>query len=264
VWDLLSEFNPDIALLQEVSGIPDGLCVGCNLVRRRAITRYGTPQRWDTVVLSRYPIASGLALTTSDSWVREQAEFFRGNLVSVRIAPPDSPLLNVVSVHSQAWEVAREKWAGTDMSHLKLAANPEIWCTEILWDLLRQTMPHVEGQWMVGGDFNSSPSLDDGVKGDRGNREIMSRMTSLGLVEVLLKHQKQLTPTFRNPRGGDVIHQLDHIFVSKGIGDRLIQCGVCPEERVFGAGLSDHLPIIAEFETRQKRATPAKGAKVGT
>lgn len=261
VWDYLLKAAPDIALLQEVGAFPKTIYDNFAVVARPAIKRHGMPQSFVTAVISRYPIAGQLELQTDDTWVQEQARFFHGNLVGTRIAPPSSPTLNVVSVYSPAWEVRREKWEGMDMSHLKLAANPEIWCTEILWDLLRKTMPTTDGEWIVGGDFNSSETLDFGRKGDRGNREIIARMNALGLVEVLRTHHGKLVPTFQNPAGKKVIHQIDHIYVSTGIADRLIECGVCPEERVFGVGLSDHLPIIAEFGGRQQEDPLVEGVR---
>lgn len=247
VWDYLLKAAPDIALLQEVGAFPKTIYDTFAVVARPAIKRHGTPQSFVTAVISRYPVVRELELQTDDPWVQEQARFFHGNLVGTRISVPNSPILNVVSVYSPAWEVRREKWTGMDMSHLKLAANPEIWCTEILWDLLRKTMPTTDGEWIVGGDFNSSETLDFGRKGDRGNREIIARMNALGLTEVLRTHNGKLVPTFQNAAGKAVIHQIDHIYVSTGIVDRLTTCDVGQASAILDRGLSDHLPIVAEF-----------------
>lgn len=247
VWDYLLEAAPDIALLQEVGALPTAFRDGYAVLARQAVKKHGSPQPFSTAIISRYPVVEELELKTDDTWVQEQARFFHGNIVGTRIAPPNSPILNVVSVYSPAWEVRREKWAGMDMSHLKLAANPEIWCTEILWDLLRKTMPNTDGQWIVGGDFNSSETLDFGRKGDRGNREIIARMNALGLTEVLRTHNGKLVPTFQNAAGKAVIHQIDHIYVTGSLRERTVNCAVGDQEKIFGRGLSDHLPVIAEF-----------------
>ncbi len=74
-------------------------------------------------------------------------------------------------------------------------------------------------------------------------------MKSLGFDECLRYTTGQLTPTFRNPRGGKVIHQLDHLFVTHPLIKQLMACGTSNEERVFGYSLSDHLPIIADFHS---------------
>jgi endonuclease/exonuclease/phosphatase family metal-dependent hydrolase len=139
---------------------------------------------------------------------------------------------------------------GVDVTGLKLEANPDIWCTEILWDLLRNTMPMHPGQWIAGGDFNSCETFDDRPEGDRGNREIMRRMENLGLKELLRAHNRGMVPTFRQPRGtkkGKIIHQLDHLYASASLSARLVCCYSGDQQRVFGQQMSDHLPVIAEL-----------------
>jgi hypothetical protein len=61
-----------------------------------------------------------------------------------------------------------------------------------------------------------------------------------------LEHGR-LVPTFQNPRGGDVVHQIDHLYVTVPLSNELVACEVGSQERVFGQQMSDHLPIIAEF-----------------
>jgi endonuclease/exonuclease/phosphatase family metal-dependent hydrolase len=56
-----------------------------------------------------------------------------------------------------------------------------------------------------------------------------------------------LVPTFRNPSNGQIVHQLDHLFVSAKLATHLTSCKTGERDRVFGESLSDHLPIIADF-----------------
>jgi len=72
-------------------------------------------------------------------------------------------------------------------------------------------------------------------------------MESIGFTECLLRRQGVLTPTFKNPRGGKVIHQMDHLFVNSALLESLVSCGTGSPERVFGESMSDHLPIVADF-----------------
>jgi endonuclease/exonuclease/phosphatase family metal-dependent hydrolase len=99
----------------------------------------------------------------------------------------------------------------------------------------------------VAGDFNSSETFDSPKP--RGNREFMERMNGLGLTEGLRACTGQLTPTFRTPRGGFVVHQLDHLYVTEALRRHLTECGVGSAQRVFESArpLSDHLPIVADF-----------------
>ncbi len=96
-------------------------------------------------------------------------------------------------------------------------------------------MPISGGRWIVGGDFNSSETFDFRAEGDRGNREIMLRMNGLGSTEVLRSHHGGLVPTFRNPHGRNIVHQLDHLYVTAPLSDRLVGCEVGNQERLFRA-----------------------------
>ena len=79
-------------------------------------------------------------------------------------------------------------------------------------------------------------------------------MTALGLTEVLRTHHGKLVPTFQNAAGKAVIHQIDHIYVSELLAGRLEHCVVGEKERIFGVGLSDHLPVTADFRFAKLRA----------
>jgi exonuclease III len=72
-------------------------------------------------------------------------------------------------------------------------------------------------------------------------------MAALGMTEYLRKMKGQLTPTFKNPRGGSFVHQIDHRFVTEPLLSRLTSCDTGSPETVFGGSLSDHLPIVADF-----------------
>ena len=49
----------------------------------------------------------------------------------------------------------------------------------------------------------------------------MERMNALGFYDCLRMFKGKLTPTFRTPRGGMVIHQLDHLYVTPILLSRL-------------------------------------------
>jgi endonuclease/exonuclease/phosphatase (EEP) superfamily protein YafD len=82
----------------------------------------------------------------------------------------------------------------------------------------------------------------------RRKRWYLKRMETLGLNECRRKSTGQLTPTFPNPRGGGVNYQMDYLFVTQALSNRLTVCTTGSRERVFESKLSDHLPIIARFD----------------
>ena len=80
-----------------------------------------------------------------------------------------------------------------------------------------------------------------------GNKEILDRMENLGFTECLRKsNNDNIIPTFKHS-SGEIVHQIDHLFVNEGLIYRLINCVVGDQTVVFDK-LSDHLPIIADFK----------------
>lgn len=143
-----------------------------------------------------------------------------------------------------------------DVSEVKLAHNPDVWLTEVLWaSLLNAQDDSDESPWIVGGDLNASETFDAWRKEGRGNRQLLDRMIELGLVEVLRHSQGALVPTFKNTTGGAIKHQMDHLFVSQSLAGQLVTCMVGEHDRVFGKSLSDHLPIVADFHRAKVAGT---------
>jgi endonuclease/exonuclease/phosphatase family metal-dependent hydrolase len=56
-------------------------------------------------------------------------------------------------------------------------------------------------------------------------------------------------PRLRHRSTETVKHQMDHLFVSQSLARHLRACDVGSHDQVFGRNLSDHLPIIADFDT---------------
>ena len=154
----------------------------------------------------------------------------------------------MISVYSPAWSINKERWQDMDIVDVKLNNNPELWVTEILYSaLLNENIDN--SSWVVGGDLNSSLTFDSySSKIFQGNWEIQERMIKLGLIECLNTFNNNLIPTFKNPRDGKVVHQMDHLFVTQNIYDNISDCETGYPEHIFDESLSDHLPIIAEFK----------------
>jgi endonuclease/exonuclease/phosphatase family metal-dependent hydrolase len=244
-WQYFRELNPDVALLQEVGGLPRTL-TQYHVAKDFAARKQSGRQKFSTVVLSRFPIARELDLKSDVEWVTELYEGFRGNILHCSIEIPSIGHCTLVSVHSPAWPIPiNASWP--DVAKIKLTQNSQLWLTEILWSLLQTTMPQIAGHWIIGGDFNSSETFDSWPGGPRGNREIIDRMTMLGLTECLRAKSGRLVPTFINAKNKAILHQMDHLYVSKHIFSELESCETGNEARVFRDGLSDHLPIIASI-----------------
>lgn len=250
LWRYLDELSPDVALLQEVSSLPAGLADEFSLLPARPITKTGSLQRFSSVVLVRGEILSEFELRSSLGWVTRELGRFAGNLPACRLALRSGVTLLAINVYSPAWPMALPDLSLHEIAPVKLKLNPRVWLADILWHALTSMNFLADEQMIIAGDFNLSETFDDWRGGPRGNREYLDRMAALGLHECLRESQGQLTPTFKNTNG-QVLHQIDHVFANEILTHRLLGCATGSAARVFGESLSDHLPIIADFEDRR-------------
>jgi exonuclease III len=213
----------------------------------RATGKAGTPQRFSTAILVKGQIGPPVPLVGPSQWVEAELRLFAGNLVAHQVMPDLGPSMNVVSVYSPAWPVDRTRLKGVDVTSVKLTLNRDIWVADLLWASMAHMKPDPREGWVIAGDFNLSETFDLWPGGPRGNREYLDRMEALGLKECLRMTTGMLTPTFRNPREGVIQHQMDHLFVTAALSEKLLRCDVGLREVVFDRRLSDHLPIVADF-----------------
>ena len=247
-WVYLEKLSPDVALLQEVRSIPGKLLKQYESAQGIPRAPSGGPQKFITALLVRGELQESIELSSPHDWVRSELEYFAGNLVAHRIRLLSGTELNCICVYSPAWPVKRERLQGVDTAGVQLTQNRDVWVTDLLWAALSHIADELGEPWVIAGDLNSSETFDSWSGGPRGNREYLDRMASLGLVECLRESQGELTPTFRNPKGGAIKHQMDHLFVTPPLAERLEICRTGSHDEVFGARLSDHLPIIADFD----------------
>ncbi|MAN13146.1 MAG: hypothetical protein CL945_00220 [Dinoroseobacter sp.] len=245
LWDYLLALAPDVAVLQEVSGLPDEITSSFSVERMTPITKDGRQQRFTNVVLAKGEISEARPLTSQVSWIDEQLCRFAGNLTQMTVSLPGTQPIEVVSVYSPAWPLDREVWSPEDVTDIKLDLNPDLWVADLLHAALKERAPTSADRLVLAGDFNLCESFDLWRK-PRGNLEYLTRLASLGLVDALRRSQGAMTPTFKGPRHSAVANQLDYLFVTQAMSAKLLSCEVGAIEDVIGK-LSDHLPVVAEF-----------------
>jgi exonuclease III len=254
-WKIFTDLNPDVALLQEVSGIPNDISDLFDIKFCKATNKNGKPQHFGTAIFVKGKIIGELPLSSEYDWVNQELEFFKGNFVSCIVQPQNQEPVRVVSVYSPPWPVDKERLKAIDVSPVKLQLNPSVWGTEIIWSALKNIVSNNEN-WVVGGDYNSSETLDItwqdknnvrfGIR-SHGNREILDRMYDLGFKECLREYHGKIVPTYKHSND-KIDHQLDHLFVSNDLYSRMQTCTVGDQSIIFPNSLSDHLPIIADFK----------------
>lgn len=246
-WEYLRELDPDVAVLQEVGGLPDDLRRAYSVRIGTPITKHGNPQQFSTALLVRGQIVSEVPLQADRPWINTLLAQFAGNILSYDIRPTNGPPHRIVNVYSPAWPIAREAYAGIDVSGVKLNQNPDLWASDLLTNGLAHSREGLADAWLVAGDFNSCVTFDGWRGGPRGNAEWLARMAKLGFVECLSGHNGRMVPTFKVPRRSEPTCQIDKVFATAAFTARLVGCSVGDGPRVLGAGLSDHLPVIADF-----------------
>ena len=242
-WDIIRKVSPDVCLLQEVGGIPKDISDEYRILQQKATNKNGAPQKFSTVILSKEPIEQ-FRLKSSIEWVSKQIDFFSGNFLC-GVTNINGNKINLISVYSPAWIVDTEKIPQEDLKGIKLELSKSLWPTEILQNGLEHEEISIENNWVISGDFNNSSTFDIlWPGGPKGCQEIIDRLYALNLREALFEHHGKLIPTFRNPKGGKIIHQIDHVFISEKLFSNLISSNVMSEYDVFEESLSDHLPIL--------------------
>jgi len=236
-WKYFNEINPDISLLQEVKELP--VLNEYTSYSIFPLTSHNTLQKFQTVILVKGEILEDIELKTDKEWVNQLLDKYKGNIVAKKTLIKDKEI-NLINVYSPAWPIQVE--SDTDLKGIKLENNNELWLADILRYALRNI--NQNGNWIIGGDFNLSETFDHPI--NKGNKEYLDGMRELGFTECLTTHNGGLIPTFRNPADKRIDHQIDHLFVSEVLKDKLTNCRV-GDHIVFDMNMSDHLPIIAEF-----------------
>lgn len=244
-WTYLADLEPDVVLLQEVGDVPAPFRDQYSVLHQLAIGRTGRPQRFGSALLVRQGPITEVALMSPLPWVNDELNRLGGFVVAGQASVLGAATV-VVSVHSPAWCLDRPRLGLVDVGDVRLTQNADVWGADLVLAAIR---PLVTGsrQVLVGGDFNLSTTFDARRRGGRGNQEYLDRMAALGLVECLASFQGRLTPTFRNTTGSGVVHQIDHLFASPSLAAHLRRCEVPPADDFFQQELSDHLPVIADF-----------------
>lgn len=246
-WEFLKGEAPDIALLQEVTKLPDWIQDSYD--NHQVYPRFfgGQRAKFSTVILSKWPINTSPYLSSSLEWVNSIHRDRDCWIIECETIPESAEPIRLVSVHSPAFPVPPETLEGIDISPIQLTNNPNLWFTEILWSLLYNENIDGSVPWIVAGDFNTSVLFDKPK--DRGNRMVIKRLNELGLTDCLSHYKSKPIPTYKPPVG-PVIHQLDYCYVNKPLMKLFVRAHVPAQSEIFDSQpkmLSDHLPIICEF-----------------
>lgn len=244
-WDYLMSLNTNIALLQEVNSIPEYVYESFDVLFEKATNYNSKIQNFGCVILVKGKIIKRIGLNSKLVSVNRNLQKFNGNFLSAKVQIENGKLFNVVCVHSPHWSISKEDFTEDEISKIKLKNNQKIWGTELFWSALLNQSFNENKNWIVGGDFNASQTFD--FPKNRGNQEFLDRMKAISFEECLFISNGKLIPTFKHS-SHQIKHQIDHIFVTPSLLNKLENCVTGNKEDIFDTSLSDHLPIIADFK----------------
>lgn len=211
-WDFLcKKVDPDIAMIQET--VPSS---ASTTLKNYVWTAIGKNRKWGSGIFSKYPV--------------EEIKFdnsYPGSVIAGEIALPDSFKLTVVSIH------------------VLLEHGYSIVPLHRIFSDLTLLLEGKKGKRdiVIGGDFNASVQFDKKQVG-QSHRIFFERVENFGLFDCLQKFHDRPVQTYRHNKG-DEQWQLDYIFLSRRLEDKLKKCYVYEESDVFK--LSDHNPVVAHL-----------------
>lgn len=111
--------------------------------------------------------------------------------------------------------------------------------------LTRQSAPCAGRRFLVGGDWNISPEIWDGVHPGATERAFFDRARSDGWIDAREHLGLDELPTWHQPPYSS--YQLDHVFADRQTADSLRSLEV-DSHPAFELGLSDHAPVVLELD----------------
>jgi len=233
IWNYLQELSPDILLLQEITSFPLWIENNYILKYQKAVTRNYNEQRFGNLLAYKGDYLKDVDLPTELTWVNNE------NFKDL--------ILNLICIYSPAWHLKKSLLKQEYIDSVKLLQSKNLWLADLLWFVLKSNVKP-EPYYIVGGDYNLSVTFDSWQKNPRGNQEYLDRMKNIGFIECLREYNDCLVPTFKNVSNGKIIHQIDHLFVTYNLYKWLNSCYAGDADVIFKNQLTDHLPIIADFD----------------
>jgi exonuclease III len=247
-WALLAALEPDIALLQECR--PDDLRINAPAWMEADYDVIGEiPPNWIacSAILARTTVEARPLDRTQlpepeHGWLAQLSGYVATALAVVRETE-----LAIASVHAIAREVDRSAATDEDHERIRRRSHPRAWHNDLAVAALT---PWVRNQrFIVGGDWNTAVLFDSnypaGAEGGPGaSAEFFANRAAGGWHHALRKFCPTEVRTYLDPASGP--YELDHIFTDPDFHARLTGCRVVDDAVI--SELSDHAPLVAEFE----------------
>jgi len=229
-WHYLAALDPDLALLQEVRP-PTWAQHHWGIVA-------GSFANWGSAIVYR----RGLDVRAIETQRPSRLET-DGYLVQAELRTPDGLSLLVGSVHPAAEYATPEDLGDRDPRTLLRGRNRKVRKNDVAYAIFRDCS--VGRRFIVGGDWNISPEIWDGVHPGATESAFFDRARSDGWIDAREHLGLDELPTWRQPPFPS--YQLDHVFVDRQTADSLRSLEV-NSHPALDLGVSDHAPVVVELD----------------
>lgn len=229
-WHYLAALDADIAFLQEVK--PPAWAY------ERWAIEIAPHKHWGSAIVAKREFG----LTSHPDQTPGILAQFGAYLATATLTPAAGVSILVASVHTSARVASQDRLAGLDPDAVRRPSVDAPWNNDLAYSAYRDL---VQGRrFLVSGDWNTA-RLWDKVYGGSGGVEFFERAAADGWVEChRVFHDEEGRTWFR---GTEQPYQLDHAFCDPVTAQALKSCEVDPYP-VEQLGLSDHAPLVMEFE----------------
>jgi hypothetical protein len=218
-WDYLFALQPELAFVQEC--MPPADDGGEQIVWKPAFTG-----GWGSAI-----VAESLRLMPLDISGYRWLENYEGWVVTAELSEEQNYV--VVSVHTSWRPADPDLVADLDALRFPLQGRKGVWPVYLIFDDLRALLE--SRTFIVGGDLNADPVMDDRPRFVGGNREFFDGLERNGFVNLAAGSG----PTHRG-------YKLDYVFGSRDLSPSGRSSRV--DEKAMELGLSDHAPVIVDLE----------------
>lgn len=237
-WEWLASLDPDLVLVQECR--PEDVV---SKLPAEASDRY--------VVIGEIPrgwTACSAVVARRDLDPRPVAcegklrAILSGYLALAAVTLPDGMTALAASVHTPARQVEAGLLDAGEFYHLCRPELGEVWHNDVAVGVLDPLAAQF-GAFIVGGDWNTCRAFDRYPEfGEPSCEAWFADRAEAGWCEALRKFSAEEQRTYLKP--GTRPFELDHVFTDRTTHESLSLCRV----ETLPEGLSDHAPIIAEYD----------------
>jgi endonuclease/exonuclease/phosphatase (EEP) superfamily protein YafD len=222
-WHYLLGLGPDLAFLQET--LPPTWARGQGRLVSEAF------DTWGSVIFSPHYPLTRVQLPEGNPLRR-----FGAYLAHGVVTLPDGIDARVVSVHARANPASDAQLAGLDRGSLARESVGQPMVNDLIFAGLAEMLGSTS-RFIVAGDWNTGRTQANAKAGE----EFFRRVETQHWFECT---QKEVQTWFRE---GDKLIQDDHAFCDEPMS-ALFRDAWAPSDPVLRLGLSDHAPLVVEFE----------------